>query len=364
MELYVFNKELNFQGILEGFFSLRWIRRYSKCGAFELHCSLTHQTLGLLKRGNILWKNDDQEAGYIEYRNISLNTQKEEELTVKGKFITGYLGRRIIWGTEILNMTAESAIRALVNDNAINPIDPNRIIPLLQLGDLKGYIQAVDKQTSYGNLLEEVATIATAGELGYRTILDIANKKLAFDIYEGIDRTAGQPVNAPAIFSQEFENILEQEYTDSLNNYRNLALVGGVGEGPARKLVAVGSGTGLDRFEIFVDQRSLSNEIDGVAMTDDEYEALLIQKGLETLAEKKEIQTFGSKINLNSNLKYKIDFDLGDKVTCTSKKWGVTIDTRITEIEEVYEDNGFDVNVTFGNNVPTLIDRIKQVVRQ
>jgi len=363
MELYVFDRELNFLGILEGFFSLRWIRRYHKTGGFELHSSLTPETLTLLQRGNIIWKNDDQEAGYIEYRNISQDDQGNEKLAVKGSFLTGYLGRRIVWGTERINGTAEVVMRTLVDDHAISPSNPDRVIPLLEQGELKGIGQSINKQTSYANLLESIAGVSISSGLGYRTILDLANKKLVFDIYEGLDRKAGQSVNAPAIFSTEFENILEQEYTDSLNNYRNVVLVGGVGEGAERKLAVVGAGAGLDRFEIFADRRDLSNEDEnGDPILDADYLPMLEQVGLEVLAENTEIQTFDSKVNVNSNLIYKQDFDLGDIVTCTSKKWGITVDTRITEIEEVYEQ-GFDINVTFGNNVPTLIDKIKQVVK-
>ena len=359
MELYIFDRDLNFQGILESFFSLRWVRRYSKCGEFELHCSLTSETLQLLQKGNVVWKKDDLEAGYIEYRNLSQDSEGKEALVVKGKFLTGYLGRRIIWGTENLNTTAELAIRTLINNHAINPINADRKIDLLTLGEIKNYTQSISMQVSYKNLLEEIENIANASELGIRTLLDMQNKQMIFDIYEGIDRTAGQSINAPAIFSKEFENVLEQEYIDSLNNYKNIALVAGEGEGSERKFITVGGGTGLDRYELFVDARDLQQE----DMTNEEYEAVLQNRGQSKLAEMREIQTFESKININSNLTYKEDFDLGDVVTCTSKKWGITIDTRITEVEEIYEESGFSVNITFGNNIPTLIDKIKQVVR-
>jgi len=364
MELYVFDKELNFLGILEGFFSLRWIRKYSKCGEFELHCGLTPSILNLLQRGNIIWKNDDAEAGYIEYRNITVNAQKEEVLVVSGKFMTGYLGRRIVWGTERINDTAEVVMRTLVDNHAINPANPDRVIPLLELGELKGIGQSINKQTSYANLLESIEEVSLSSGLGYRTILDLANQRLIFDVYEGLDRTAGQSMNAPAIFSQEFENILEQEYTDSLNNYRNVALVAGAGEGADRKMVTVGAGAGLDRFELFADRRDLSDvDENGDPIPDENYLPELEQVGHEVLAECTEIQTFDSKVNMRSNLTYKEDFDLGDMVTCLNRRWGITIDTRITEIEEVYETNGKSINVTFGNSIPTLIDKIKQVVR-
>lgn len=367
MELYIFDRGLNFQGILESYFSLRWIRRYAKSGEFELHCSLTPGALELLQRGNIVWKKDDLEAAYIEYRNLKQSVEGKEILVVKGRFLTGYLNRRIIWGIENLNTTSELAIRELVKRNVINPIDTDRKIDLMALGEVKNYTQVINKQVSYRNLLETVEDIANTSELGIRTLIDIQNKQMVFDIYEGLDRSAGQSVNPPAIFSREFENILEQEYTDSLNNYRNTVLVAGEGEGSDRVLVPIEGGQGLDRYELYVDARDLQSvkQVDGteIPIPTEEYKKMLEDRGKAKLAECKGIETFESRINIRSNLEYKNDFDLGDIVTCTSKKWGVTIDTRITEIEEVYEEDGYNVNVTFGNNIPTLIDVIKREVR-
>lgn len=364
MELYIFDRGLNFIGILDTFFSLRWIRRYHKYGEFELHCSLTPQNLELLKRENVIWKKEDEEAGYIEYINLKQDTEGNEILVVKGKFLTGYFDRRIIWGQEIFNTTVENAMRTTVDKNCINPADLDRIMPGLILGTTKGFIQNINYQVTYKNLLDELEKLSITSGLGYRTIVDIQNQQMIFDIYKGLNRTAGQNINPPAIFSKEFENVLDQEYTDSLNNYKNLALVAGEGEGSARELLTVGQGIGLDRYEIFVDARDLQSkdENNNVIPTAD-YRKMLEERGNSKLSEFTDIQTFDSRINIRSNLIYKEDFDLGDMVTCTSKKWGITIDTRITEVEEIYEESGFDINVIFGNNIPTLIDKIKQELR-
>ena len=361
MELYIFDRELNFQGILEDYSSFIWRRKYSKCGEFELHCNIDN--LELLKKGNTIWKKDDLEGAYIEYRNLKQDTTGKEVLVLKGKFLTGYLGKRIIWEMKNLNTTSELAIRELIYSNVINPIDTTRKIDLMALGEVGNYTQTTNLQVSYENLLETVEEIANVSELGIRTLLDIENKQMVFDIYEGLDRTANNGINPPAIFSQEFENILEQEYTDSMNNYRNTALVAGEGEGSERELVSIEDGQGLDRYEMYVDARDLqSTDEDDNPTPIAEYREMLEGRGISKLSEHKEIQTFDSKINLNSNLVYKEDFDLGDIVTCTSKKWGITIDTRITEIEEVYEESGKQINVVFGNNIPTLIDKIRQVI--
>lgn len=364
MELYIFDRELNFKGILESYFSLIWTRKYSKCGEFELHCDLSPETLNLLKKGNVIWKKDDLESAYVEHRHLKQDTTGKEILAIKGKFLTGYLGRRIVWDRQNLNTTSELAIRELIINNATNPMDVVRKIDLMALGEVKGYAGNIDKQVSYANLLETVEEIANTSELGIRTLLDIENKQMILGIYRGLDRTASNGVNPPAIFSQEFENILEQEYTDSLNNYRNTVLVAGEGEGSDRELVSIEDGQGLDRYEMFVDARDLqSKDEDDNVIPIAEYRKLLEDRGISKLSEHKEIETFDSKVNLNSNLVYKKDFDLGDIVTCTSKKWGITIDTRMTAIEEIYEESGKQINIVFGNEIPTLIDKIRQVVR-
>jgi len=363
MELYIFSRELEFKGISESYNSLIWTRRYNKAGEFELHCALTKESLALLQRENIIYKKGDVEAGYIETRNLSQDSEGKEILIIKGRFLTGYLNRRIIWGTEILNTTVEVAMRTMVTNNCITAIDTDRDIPNLSLGTLNNYIDSVDYQTSYKNLADEIESLSNTNNLGYRMKFDTTNKKLLFETYKGLDRSVNQSVNPRCIFSKEFENILEQEYTDSLNNYKNLCLVGGIGEGVARKLVTIGNSSGLDRFEVFNDQKSLSNEVDSAAMSDTDYNLLLTEKGNETLAENTDIKTFDSKININSNLKYKVDYDLGDIITFVSKKWGVTLDTRIIEIQEVYEESGLSIDITFGTNIPTLIDKIKQIRR-
>lgn len=357
--LYIFDKDLNFQGIMEGYFSLRWVRRYSKCGEFELHCGLSIESLNLLKKGNIVWKKDDSEAGYIEYRNLKQDNEGKEVLVVRGKFVTGYLNRRINWGQMVHNGKVGDLIKTLINENAINPINPDRKIPLLIFDESVIFEDEITYQNSYGNILEQIESISMTTNIGYRIAFDYTNKRLIFEIYRGLDRTAGQSINAPAIFSKEFENVLEQEYTDSSNNYRNTALVAGEGEGSLRQLVTVGQAHGLDRHELYVDARDLQQEV----LTTPEYITLLEDRGQSKLSEFTDIQTFDSKINLNSNLKYKEDFDLGDIVTCTSKKWGVTIDTRITEIEEVYDSNGKQIYIIFGNKIPTLIDKLKAVIK-
>lgn len=361
MELFIFNRKLELLRIFESYYSFRWVRNYHTAGTFELHCALNKETLELFKIGNIIWKKGDIEGAYITHLHMSQSSDGIDTLSIQGNFLTGLLGDRIVWGTETLKTTTELAMRTLVNNNAINPKLTDRKLEMFKLGEEKGYKDEIDYQVSYNNLLVELEELSVSSDIGFRTMLDIYNKKLIFDVYKGVDRTVSQSQNAPAIFSREFENVLEQNLTNSTHNYRNIALVAGEGEGVERKLTTVGGGVGWDRKELFVDARDLQTEKeDGSSITEKDYIEILKQRGETRLGEYAKLDTFECKLNIHSNMQYKLDFDIGDLVTYISKAWGISIDTRITSIEEIYEPDGFNVYVTVGNPIPTLRDKIKQ----
>lgn len=364
MDLEVYSSSLELLGVLDNFNVLKWHRKYYKSGVFELTCSLTPNNLELLKKENIIYKSDG-EAGIIYYRNIKLSRDGEEVLYIKGNFLTGILDRRINWKQLLFNGKSEVLMRNMVNDNCINPSNYSRKIPFLKLGQLKGYIEKIDYQNSYGNLINELENIANTNELGYRVNLNYETLELEFEVYKGIDRTDNQSVNSKAIFSRQYENVLEQDYIESIYDYKNTALVAGEGEGSQRILVAINDSIkGLERYELFVDARDLQKEINDVILTDVEYKNTLTQRGKEKLAEYKDVRAFDSVINVNQeNLVYKKDYDLGDIVTVFDESWNITIDTRITEIQEIYQNNNLDINIIFGNDVPSVYNKIKRMVK-
>lgn len=378
MEIYVFPRTIGYPiGVIDAFTSLQWIRRYYKAGEFELVCAATPGNASLLKKGNLIWKKGDPEAGYIKYRNFKIDDTGKEIIDVKGNFLTGYLSQRIVWDKMYLSGASETAMRTLVDKNAINPTIAARTIPLLSLSAAKGFTQTTSYQTTdtRENLADVLESIGSASRLGHRILFDPVNSQLQFEVYAGLDRTAEQTQNTPAIFSREFENVLTQEYTDSNDNLKNVALLNGkftAGEGDTKTetpvSVTVGDASGLDRYEEYIDggtQSDSSKDADGnaITVTQADYINTLTAKGAADLAEHQEVETFDSTIDIRSNLVYKTDFDLGDICPCINRAWGVEVDARITEITEAYEESGVTITPTFGNSVPTLIDKIKQKMR-
>ncbi len=362
MEIYVFDKNLNFIDTIDQYTSLQWIRRYHTAGRFELHCPITSHNISTLARNNLIWKQDSNEVGIIEYRRLYTDENGKEIITVVGRMLTSILDRRILYTTEQhINKNVEIIMRNMVDKNCISTSE-KRKLPII-LGELKGYTERTDYQKSYGNLLEELTALSQTSDIGFFIRTDLEQKKHYFETYKGIDRSIAQSENSHVVFSRDYDNLYNQEYTDDVNNLRTTALVAGEGEGADREIVVVNDNySGLDRYELYVDARDLQREVDDIILSDEEYRNLLTQRGLEKLSEYKDIQTFEGSIVTN-NYKYKEDFDLGDIVTIIDRKWNVVVNTRITEITEIYENGQVQIIPTFGNKIPTIIDKIKRTVR-
>lgn len=371
MEIYVYSSGMELQGLVEKITSLIWTRRYWACGEFKLLVPFTADHARLLKKNNIVMKRGDTEAAEIRYVNISKNSQRLEEIEVQGKFLTGWIGKRIIRNQIIATTDTQSILYRIVNENVISPSAAARKIPNVALysGDTDtgaGEIEYVSE--NFTNALLACETAAKAAKLGFRMITDVKTGKHFFSVYAGRNLTADQTTNPPCVFSQEFDNIVEQEYCNSVENLKTTAYVGGEEkEGVVRKVSEVGGvAAGLERSEVFVNATDIMQEYEDedqqtVTLTDAQYLALLAARGASELEQYAETLEFGSKINTHANLKYREDYDLGDRVTCINKSWGIKINVRITEIAETYQQGNTDIDITFGESLPTIIDKIRKL---
>ena len=91
-------------------------------------------------------------------------------------------------------------------------------------------------------------------------------------------------------------------------------------------------------------------------LTDTEYADKLLQRGHEKALEYAESTAIECETIPDSNFHYKTDYDLGDVVSVDKRTWGVTVNMRITGIDEVYERGGVRIVPTFGTPIATAID--------
>lgn len=369
MQLYVYSPQMEMLGVIEEMTSLLWTRKYWEPGEFKLLVPFNDNHNQLLKEDNIVIKHGDTEAAEIKYVDISKNLEGFEVIEVQGKFITQWINKRVI-EKQLLNVsaTAQNLIRRIVDENCVTT-SAARQLPNLSMADDAVIDGSEILYTSeiYDNALDAITDLAQGSKIGFRITTDRATGLHAFSTYKGVDCTENNIAgNPPCIFSQEYDNVLEQEYSKSTEKYRNTAYVTGeTREDESFETVVVNEeNSGLARNELHVSggdiKQTYKDDSDTeVTMTDEEYRKALEDRGSEKLEQYPISQAFSSEINVGANLIYRKDFDLGDRVTCFNKKWNVRIDARITEITEGYEVGGESLEITFGESIPSLYKQIK-----
>lgn len=344
MEVRIYNSDLYRIGQIENQTSLIWTRRFFSAGEFELHCPNTERNHKLLQRENIISIAGAKEAGIIE------DIEKEEsdlknEMTIKGRFLESYMSRRVIKTVFTFSGKVEEAIYKLYAACTA--------IPNVVTADLNGFTETVDFQTSYKQLDTIEEKLSRQGIIGIRFRPDFTNHKIIFETFQGKDHSSAQKENKRVIFSEYYNNLSNAIYKMNEQNYKTCAIVGGEGEGTARTLVTVGGGEGINLREVFVDARDIQKE-DG--MTDAEYKQLLKQRGVDTLTTYGISESMECDTEPEINFTYKKDYDLGDIVTVKKRNWNITMNQRITELQEVYENGSGYVVPTFGSPLPETID--------
>lgn len=350
MEIYILDRELNIVGVISTYDSILWTEKVHEPGNIKAVFVFTEKMNRLLQRGYLLYKTDELQPAVITRKTLKLNKYGQQTITIQGYMATRYFRQRIIWKKMIMKGTPEQLMRQMVQEQVIVPEDESRKIPLIELGELQNFdMDEVEKQITYDNLQEALTDMSKTTELGYRLRLDYARKKLVFEVYKGTNRTQG--TEHPCIFTRKFKNVFTQEYNEDEGNYKNVCLVGGPGEDTERVLVTVGSGAGLDRYEMFYNASGYSEDGITAAVLQDQ----LRQKGLEKMSAYYIAKAFEVKINKEKAMK----FDLGDYVTCKDTQWGITVDTQVKVIQKGYSKTEESYVITLGDDVPTLINLIK-----
>ncbi len=264
-------------GIIDTATSVIWHTVYFGVGDFEIEVAATPEIVSLLQAGRYITRPNNNDVGIIEKINMPENIDDGARITASGRFVKSILERRIIYNltgnsnkATILRGNVENAVREVIKNNAITcPFDSNRNIGLLALGETANIPliitddsgNAAEKQVTYENLLAYTDGVLEEYGLGAKCILQ--NELFLYVVYNGIDRSINNDsVTPPVIFSKEYDNLISSEYTYDDTTERNVALIGGEGEGVDRfySLLANNEG-GLKRREIFIDANSIKKTL-------------------------------------------------------------------------------------------------------
>jgi hypothetical protein len=371
--LRIIDNQFNLITEIDQYESMFFTRSWSGIGSMEIRINRYIKGADLLSKGTLIMVGDSRHKVYIiKHRDIELTEggKLSEMWSIKALSLKGVLSQRITLppsttAYDSKQGDAETVMKHYVENNVISPFDQNRVIDNLAIEDNLGRGQGVSWQSRFKNLAEELRAISLFSGIGWNISIDIQQLKWVFEVEEGRDLTVNQTSLPPVIFSPQFDSLHSLRYTESELNYKNIAYVAGQGQGVDRKLLELGGDSGLNRHEIFIDARDIPNEDeDQQPRLEQDIIDDLTERGQQQLSELTQERYLEGQMLTNSSFKYEKDYDLGDIVTIQNTDWNVTMDARITEIREIYEQAGYRIEGTFGNKQPTLIDKIKKEFSQ
>ncbi len=364
----MFDTELNALGVIEAITSLIWTRRYQTAGEMSLLVPYREDYAELLTDGNLLVMQGTAEAMQICYCHISQDAQGMEQLELRGISLMSWLNRRILLRQIVSSgQSGQQIIRHMIAENLTAPVDARRQIPHtvlsappLDMGEAIGDYASEER----ANLLDAVEGLLSTAGLGFTVHTDVAAKLHRFDVYQGRNLTTGQTMLEPCIFSAEFDTLGAHSYTRGSEALKSTAYVHG-----AETAATVGDeAEGLSRREMAVEASDIAAQYadaDGMEQTrtPEQVASALTQRGSEELRKALEELTFEGTLNDAAQTSYQTDFDIGDRVTCINRRWGVALDVRISEITLTVQGNKHEITVTFGEGTPSLKTAIRQMAK-
>lgn len=350
--LYVLDKTFETLAVVDVYISSVWTERYNDCGDFELVVPMTEVSKALFVEGRYLVRNDSEYVMVIETLEPSYDPENGDILAISGRTVESFLERRIIWGIVTVSGNLEAVVSKLINENVINPSDPNRKISEVQYSPSSITVGSIEAQYFGDNLYESIVALCKNESVGFKMVL--LDKKLIFSLYAGLDRSYEQTENDYVVFSHTFGNLISSDQVISNKLLKNVCLIAGEGEGPERMQTSVGNSAGLIRREIFVDAGSVSQRTgerdpetdEEILYPDEEYERMLQQEGIDELTEHTATDTFDGEINYNSTFQYGVDYTIGDIVSVVSP-YSNNRKARITEFIRSSDETGDKEYPTF-----------------
>lgn len=351
MELRILNKDFVFMGEIDDFTSISIQRKYRDIETITIKISADKANTKHLKKGVYVFPDNQYWKIFRIYQVKKSIGNEGVQIEAVGKSMLRLLKQRITIppdgkNTENYTAATDDIAKRYINSNCISSLDDGMNFDFLLLTPERSAGSHLRDESRYKNLADEVIRLCAVDDMGFKSEFLPDERKVLIDIYKGADRSAGnQEGNTPVIFGVDYDNLKAADMEESELDAVNYVLVAGQGEGAERTIATVDTGReGVDRHCLFVDARDIDDE------------EKLTNRGLEKISNP--INSIDADVDAAGCQQYERDFDLGDLVTVVVGE--TSIDTRITEIAEVYAaGQDRQINVIFGDAPKSIRDAFK-----
>lgn len=324
-EWHTLNDALQRVNLIEGFESFIWTERYAAWGEFQIITPSNPYSRNLFRPGIRIGMTGSQRVMRVETLTDTIDNDGKKLLTVTGRSVEhflddrvampalagtattpkwtvtgtpGYIARYLFTQICVTGVLSTSDTIANYHSGTLNP--PGNIVE-----PSSTYTIDFDPDTLY-NSIKKVCDIWL---LGFRLVKDGDTGNIYFEVYTGNDCTSAQTTRKPVIFAMDMESIDKTSIVRSQSDLKTVAYVF------APNGTAVVYATGFDSTMSMTDRRVLY--VDASDISDAAGSGLttkLNQRGLEQLANYRDVYAFDGEVPNYQPYVYGTDYGLGDLV--------------------------------------------------
>lgn len=353
MEVYILDSLLRRNAVVDRFESLIWTERFAKKGDFELEVYSTREMRALFQAGVKLSINKSFRVMTVGTIEDGVSSEGKATLKIKGSSAEAMLEGRVAASTTstdvegvtvktinptwTLTGTSPNIARQIFDSICRNgDVELSDKIPLLAVGKfypdstITEPVASATVELPVNTVLQVIESICDVYDMGYRLVRSHETPQMYFDIYSGNDRTTGQHVFPPIIFSPDLDNLVNTTELVSIEGEKNVAYV----------ISKVGSlivtPDGVDPEVAGFERRVMFVTADDIDETTEDPEAAMLLRGKEALAQNRSIRAFDGELAPNIAYRYDdltpgaVTYSLGDIVEMRNKD-GATNNMRVTE---------------------------------
>jgi hypothetical protein len=378
LQVNIFTTDLDWIGTVDAVQSLVHRTSWHEIANSELSVSKTAQGVEELQIGRILVINNQlDKALIIEDMATSLEDLYWNFVCIPLKGMLNYrVCHPLDSGDYFATKQAEVMMRIVEGNLVTQARDVNRKFPhsvsginMLSIASIKTWGDFIDYTINWenghiGDVLIDISKMygkLAFYPLGWNVYIKSDFSGFMFDVWHGTHKHVNQTILSPVVFSEEFGNIKSASYEYSIKEWGNFVYSTymtpeGQTNTPVKNEIH-GATIGFKRKEFIIDSGK-------------EVLAQATDVGYSELNKRPHVESFTAEIinNINTMSTYNSDWFLGDIVTIQSKaiikNQLLSLDAQITEIEEIYDQGEYSINVTFGEGKLSLIQLVKNAINQ
>ena len=311
---------------------------YNDIGKLIVVAPVNDYNIMALKVGNMLYDTERNATFFIV--NTKHDTD-ENRITANGYTANWLLNKRCI-ASEYHMTNIESGAYDIVNANL-------RGMTRLVTAAAEGLTESTDNIFHGGQILDEIMPFLEEKGLGQKMVWNHEDQNHTFKVYKGTDLTSG--IHA-VVFSEEQGSAKELVINDDDSTMKNVAYVIGTLADDTVFIEEVGSVTGDERRELWLDS-SIRQEDEE---TEEDCKARAIAYATMELGKRIKRQSFSVVID---SAEFGVVYNLGDIVSCVSVRFGVSFNARITGVKYRMDNRSTTTEIILGDSVLTALGEMK-----